>query len=107
MHTDKGVVLATAPVQELSREKVVLPPLNMIERICALATASTNRKIYLTLAETLNDGHLGCDIRPMCQAPSIYWNTFKGVLRIRVFKTQIGDSATNCLGAGENAGIRG
>jgi Domain of unknown function (DUF4158) len=67
MHTDKGVVLATAPVQELSREKVVLPPLNMIERICALATASANRKIYLTLAQTLNDGHLGCDIRPMCR----------------------------------------
>ena len=50
----------------------------MIERICALASASANRKIYLTLAETLNDGHLGCDIRSMCQAPSIYWNTFKG-----------------------------
>jgi hypothetical protein len=62
----------------VSREKVVLPPLNMIERICALAIASANRKIYLTLAETLNDRHLRCDIRPMCQAPSIYWNTFKG-----------------------------
>ena len=79
----------------------------MIERIGALTIASANREIYLTLAETLHDGHLGCDIRPMCQAPSIYWNTFKGGLTIRVFSTQIDYSATNCLGAGENAGIRG
>ena len=57
MQTDKGVVLATALVQELRREKVVLPPLNVIERICALAITRANRKICLTLAETLNDGH--------------------------------------------------
>jgi hypothetical protein len=44
--------------------------------------------------------HLGCDIRPMCQAPSIYWNTFKGGPRIRVKNTQIEESATNCLRAG-------
>ena len=95
MQTDKGVVLATALVQELRREKVVLPPLNVIERICALAITRANRKICLTLAETLNDGHrvcwrdfcgnlpdrlparwLGCDKRPVRLAPSIYWNTF-------------------------------
>ena len=57
MQTDKGVVLATALVQELRREKVVLPPLNVIERICALAITRANRKICLTFAETLNDGH--------------------------------------------------
>jgi hypothetical protein len=57
MQTDKGVVLATALVQELRREKVVLPALNVIERICALAITRANRKICLTLAETLNDGH--------------------------------------------------
>jgi hypothetical protein len=38
-------------------EKVVLPPLNVIERICALAITRANRKICLTLAETLHDGH--------------------------------------------------
>jgi TnpA family transposase len=57
MQTDKGVVLATALAQELRREKVVLPPLNVIERICALAITRANRKICSTLAETLNDGH--------------------------------------------------
>jgi Domain of unknown function (DUF4158) len=46
MQTDKGVVLATALVQELRREKVVLPPINVIERICALAITRANRKIY-------------------------------------------------------------
>jgi hypothetical protein len=34
-----------------------LPPLNVIERICALTITRANRKICLTLAETLNDGH--------------------------------------------------
>ena len=57
MQTDKGVVLATALVQELRREKVVLPPINVIERICALAITRANRKICLTLAETLNNGN--------------------------------------------------
>ena len=50
MQTDKGVVPATALVQELSREKVVLPPINVIERVCALAITRANRKIYLILA---------------------------------------------------------
>ena len=95
MQTDKGVVLATALVQELRREKVVLPPINVIERICALAITRANRKICLTLAETLNDGHrvllegllrqptgstsstlAWFDKRPVRQAPSIDWNTF-------------------------------
>ena len=57
MQTDKGVVLATALVQELRREKVVLPPINVIERVCALAITRANRKIYLILAGALNDGH--------------------------------------------------
>src|SRR4029450_11580296 len=57
MQTDKGVVLATALVQELRREKVVLPPINVIERVCALAITRANRKIYLTLADALNDSH--------------------------------------------------
>jgi Domain of unknown function (DUF4158) len=57
MQTDKGVVLATALVQELRREKVVLPPINVIERVCALAITRANRKIYLILAGALNDRH--------------------------------------------------
>ena len=57
MQTDKGVVLATALVQKLRREKVVLPPINVIERVCALAITRANRKIYLILAGALNDGH--------------------------------------------------
>jgi Domain of unknown function (DUF4158) len=45
MQTDKGVVLATALIQEIRREKVVLPPINVIERVCALAITRANRKI--------------------------------------------------------------
>ena len=95
IQTDKGVLLASALVQELRREKVVLPLINVIERICAPAITRANRKMYLTLAESLNDGHrvllegllrqptgstsstlAGCDKRPVHQAPSIFWNTF-------------------------------
>jgi hypothetical protein len=57
LQTDKGIVLATALVQELRQEKRILPPLKVIERICALAITRANRKIYLTLTETFNDGH--------------------------------------------------
>jgi hypothetical protein len=57
MQTDKGIVLATALVQELRQQKLVLPPLKVIERLCALAITRANRKIYLTLSEALNEGH--------------------------------------------------
>jgi hypothetical protein len=57
LQTDKGIVLVTALVQELRQEKRILPPLKVIERICALAITRANRKIYLTLTETLNDAH--------------------------------------------------
>jgi Domain of unknown function (DUF4158) len=57
MQTDKGVVLATALVQEVRREKVLLPPIDVIERVCALAITRANRKIYLILVDALNDGH--------------------------------------------------
>ncbi len=52
-----GRALAIALVQELRQEKLILPPLNVIEGICAPAITRANRKIYLTLTETLNDGH--------------------------------------------------
>jgi hypothetical protein len=93
MQTDKGVVLATALVQEPRREKVVLPPINVIERVCALAITRANRKMYLILADALNDGHrvllegllrqpTGSTsstlawLRQPPGAPSTSWNTF-------------------------------
>jgi hypothetical protein len=57
MQTDKGVILATPLVEELRREKVALAPINVIERVCALAITRANRRIYLILAEALNDDH--------------------------------------------------
>jgi hypothetical protein len=57
MQTDEGVILATALVQELRREKVVLPPINVIECICTLAITRANRKICSIFADALNDSH--------------------------------------------------
>ena len=63
LQTDKGIVLATALVQELRQEKRILPPLKVIERICALAITRANRKIYLTLTETCVRATSGCKVR--------------------------------------------
>ena len=41
----------------LVQRKELFTHKGMIERICALAITRANRKICLTLAETLNDGH--------------------------------------------------
>jgi hypothetical protein len=38
-------------------KRLFLPPINVIERVCALAITRANRKIYLILAETLDDDH--------------------------------------------------
>ena len=55
--TDKGIVLATALVEDLRRKRVLLPTPGVIERICAEAITRANRRIYETLAESLSDAH--------------------------------------------------
>lgn len=47
--TDKGIVLASALIEEYRRQKVLLPSLNNIERICAEAVTRANRRIYAAL----------------------------------------------------------
>jgi hypothetical protein len=52
--TDKGIALAIALVDELRCKRILLPSLDVIERICAEATTCANRRIYRTLAEPLS-----------------------------------------------------
>jgi hypothetical protein len=47
--TDKGIVLASALIDEFRRQQVLLPTLNNIERICAEAVTGANRRIYAAL----------------------------------------------------------
>lgn len=55
--TDKGIVLASALVEGLRRQGVLLPTVNVIERICAEAITRANRRIYEALSDPLTDDH--------------------------------------------------
>lgn len=55
--TDKGVVLAGELIENLRRHAILLPALNVIERICAEAITRANRRIYRALTESLSDTH--------------------------------------------------
>jgi len=55
--TDKGIVLAAALVESLRRQSVLLPSLNVVERICAEAITRANRRIYEALTDALTNLH--------------------------------------------------
>ncbi|MBU2821979.1 DUF4158 domain-containing protein, partial [Acidithiobacillus caldus] len=57
MQTDKGIVLASALIEHLRRQSIILPALNAIERASAEAITRANRRIYDALAEPLSNGH--------------------------------------------------
>ena len=57
LQTDKGVMLATALIESLRRRTVLLPSVNVIERLCAEAVTRANRRIYRTLVEQLTNAH--------------------------------------------------
>ena len=53
LQTDKGIVLARILVESLRCKGVLLPTLDVIERICAEAITLANRRIYSSLTEPL------------------------------------------------------
>ena len=55
--TDKGVVLAEHALDVLRAGQVILPALEVIERVCAEAITRANRRIYAALADPLSDAH--------------------------------------------------
>jgi hypothetical protein len=55
--TDKGIVLATSLVETLREQSVLLPTLDVIERICAEAVTQANRHIHAALTDSLLDTH--------------------------------------------------
>ncbi len=58
LQTDKGVVLAGQALDNLRRQHIVIPSLDVVERVCAEAITHANRRIYRTLTELLSDDHL-------------------------------------------------
>jgi hypothetical protein len=54
---DKGVVLATSLIQQVRKERIVLPPVAVLERICAQAITRANRIIFNSLTKCLDCDH--------------------------------------------------
>jgi len=52
--TERGIVLATALVDALRQQRVVLPPIEVLERVCAEALTRGARRAYAALAAPLS-----------------------------------------------------
>jgi TnpA family transposase len=61
LQTDKGIVLASALVESLRRQTVILPAMNAIERASAEAITRANRRIYAALTKALLPLHQRLD----------------------------------------------
>jgi TnpA family transposase len=55
--TDKGIVLAGALIGSLRRQLILLPSINVIERICAEAITRATRRIHGSSTEALSQEH--------------------------------------------------
>ena len=55
--TDKGVLLAASLIHSLRSKSILLPSINVIERICAEALTRATERIYLSLTTPLSDNH--------------------------------------------------
>ena len=57
MQTDKGVVLAEQALDHLRQRRVIIPSIEVIERVCAEAITRANRRLYRLLTESLSGHH--------------------------------------------------
>jgi hypothetical protein len=53
MQTWQGVVLAEALINEMRRSRILLPPIAIIERLCAEAATLAQRRVQRALTEQL------------------------------------------------------
>ncbi|MGL6175899.1 MAG: Tn3 family transposase, partial [Vibrionaceae bacterium] len=57
LQTDKGIVLANNVLEILRHKRIILPTLDVVERICAVALTKANQLIYRALTDPLDDLH--------------------------------------------------
>ena len=55
--TDRGIVLAEALVELLRQQRIILPALDVIERVCSEALTRGTRQVYEALTAPLSDHH--------------------------------------------------
>ena len=76
--TDKGMALATALVQSLRCQSILLPSPHVIERMCAEALTRATRRIYALLTASLTEEHERqldalLSLRKDSQASTLVW----------------------------------
>jgi TnpA family transposase len=57
LQSDKGIVLASALADSLRSKGVLLPTVDVMERICAEAVTRANKRIYVALSDSLTRVH--------------------------------------------------
>ncbi len=57
MLTDKGVVLASGVLDGLRHQRIIIPALDVVERICAEAITRATRRIHAALTDSLTTAH--------------------------------------------------
>lgn len=57
LQTDKGIVLASALIENLRKQQIGLPPMDTIERAIAEAVTRANKRIYAVLTDALTESH--------------------------------------------------
>jgi len=57
LQTDKGVVLAGSVLDTLRHRRIIIPAVDVIERVCAEAIIHANRRIHAALADSLETVH--------------------------------------------------
>ncbi len=55
--TDRGIVLAEALVEMLRQQRIIMPALDVIERVCSEALTRGTRQVYEALTAPLSDHH--------------------------------------------------
>ena len=55
--TDRGIVLAEALIELLRQQRIIMPAIDVIERVCSEALARGTRQVFAALTEPLSDHH--------------------------------------------------
>lgn len=57
LQSDRGIVLAEAFVEMLRQQRIILPAIDVIERVCSEALTLGTRRVYEALTAALSDHH--------------------------------------------------
>ena len=78
LQSDKGLLLASHALDSLRRQRIVVPPLRVIDRACSQAILQANRTLHRRLTGALDDSHRArldalLDIRPGGSVTWLNW----------------------------------